>query len=82
MRSRDWLAPMLATTLPSEMVLLAVKPKERQELGRFQALEGKTWNHAVVRGDGVYLRNAEEMACYAILEKASKLVSAPRPTTG
>ena len=64
------------------MVLLAVNPKERQELARFQALEGKTWNHAVVRGARVYLRNAEEMACYTIPETAFKLVSAPRPTTG
>ena len=40
------------------------------ELWRFQAIEGKTWNHPVVRGDIVYLRNAQEMACYRIAKGA------------
>ena len=73
---------LLVTSEAGELVLLAANSKERQELGRFQALEGKTWNHPVVRGDRVYLRNAEEMACYTIPERASKLASAPGPTAG
>ena len=72
---------LLVTAEAGELILLAVNPKERQEIGRFQALEGKTWNHPVVRGDRIYLRNAEEMACYTIPEMASKMASAPGPTT-
>ena len=66
---------LLVTSETGQLVLLAGNSQERKELGRFQALEGKTWNHPVVRGDRVYLRNAEEMACYAIPQKASKVTS-------
>jgi hypothetical protein len=44
-------------------------------LGRLQALEGKTWNHPVVRGNRVYLRNAQEMACYSFASKATGLAA-------
>ncbi len=66
---------LLVTSEAGELVLLAPNVTERQEIGRFQAIDGKTWNHPVVRGDRVYLRNAEEMACYAIPTKASKVAS-------
>lgn len=49
-----------------EVVLLSANPKELTELGRFQALTGKTWNHPVLIGDRLYLRNAEEAACYRL----------------
>ncbi|MEM9659125.1 MAG: PQQ-binding-like beta-propeller repeat protein, partial [Planctomycetota bacterium] len=49
-----------------EIVLLKADPGERQELARFQALEGKTWNHPVVVGDRLYVRNAQEAACYQL----------------
>ena len=52
-----------------ELILLAADASAHRELGRFQALDSKTWNHPVVRGDRVYLRNAEEMACYSISPK-------------
>ena len=47
-------------------VALAANPKEQQELGRFQAVKGKTWNHSVIAQGRIYLRNAEEMACYEL----------------
>jgi outer membrane protein assembly factor BamB len=56
---------LLISSETGELVLLAADPTAHRELGRFQALEGKTWNHPVVRGGRVYLRNAQEMACYA-----------------
>jgi hypothetical protein len=47
-----------------ELALLAATPKGHEEHGRIQAIEGKSWNHpAVVRGR-IYVRNAEEIACY------------------
>jgi outer membrane protein assembly factor BamB len=64
---------LLVTSETGELVLLAADSNERRELGKFQALAGKTWNHPVVRGDRVYLRNAEEMGCYAIPEKPGDL---------
>ena len=44
--------------------LLKADPAELIELGSFQAIEGKTWNHPVVVGDRLYLRNAQQAACY------------------
>jgi hypothetical protein len=47
-----------------EAVLLAANPDKHEELARFQAIEGKTWNHPAVAHGRLYVRNAEEMACY------------------
>jgi outer membrane protein assembly factor BamB len=49
-----------------EVVLLAADPEQHKELGRFQALDGKTWNHPVIAHGRLYARNAEEMACYEL----------------
>jgi outer membrane protein assembly factor BamB len=47
-------------------VLLKATPTAHTELASFQAIEGKTWNHPVVIGDRLYIRNAEEAACYRL----------------
>jgi outer membrane protein assembly factor BamB len=47
-------------------VLLAANPQRHEELGRFQAINGKTWNHPVIVRGRLYARNAEEMACYEL----------------
>jgi outer membrane protein assembly factor BamB len=49
-----------------EVVLLAANPQRHEELGRFAALDGKTWSHPVVVQHALYVRNAEEMACYEL----------------
>jgi len=46
-----------------EAILLAADGQEKKELGRFQAVNGKTWNHPAIANSRLYLRNAEEMAC-------------------
>ncbi len=45
-------------------VLVRADPNEHTEVDSFKALEGKTWNHPVVVGDKLYLRNSQEAACY------------------
>jgi outer membrane protein assembly factor BamB len=47
-------------------ILVAANPDEPQELGRFQAIEGKTWNHPAMAQGRLYARNAAEMACYQL----------------
>ena len=49
-------------------MLARAKPEALEELGAFQAIEGKTWNHPVVAHGRLYVRNAAEMACYALTE--------------
>ena len=49
-----------------EVVLLKADPKSLIELGRFQAITGKTWNHPVLIGDRLYVRNSQEAACYRL----------------
>ena len=49
-----------------ELVFLKADPEKPIELFKLQALEGKTWNHPVVVGDRLYLRNAREAVCYRL----------------
>ncbi|MGE5192934.1 MAG: hypothetical protein ACM3U2_10555 [Deltaproteobacteria bacterium] len=57
---------LLVLAETGEVVLLAANPERHEELGRFQAIEGKTWNHPAVAYGRFYVRNAEEMACYEL----------------
>jgi outer membrane protein assembly factor BamB len=49
-----------------ELVLLRANPERLEELARISALNGKSWNHPVVVGNRLYLRNAEEAVCYQL----------------
>src|SRR5262245_24150150 len=66
---------LLVTSEMGELILLSADPSASRELGRFRALQGKTWNHPVVRSNRIYLRNAEEMACYAFNEKSATMAT-------
>jgi outer membrane protein assembly factor BamB len=60
-------------------VLVKADPKNLIELAEFQALEGKTWNHPVVVGDRLYVRNAQEAACFRlpVAKKPSQVAALP-----
>jgi len=60
---------LLVVSESGEVILQAADAQARKELGRFQALNGKTWNGPVVANGRLYLRNAEEMACYDLTPK-------------
>lgn len=49
-----------------QVVLLEATPQRRVEVAKFQALQGKTWNHPVVDGDRLYVRNSQEIAAYRL----------------
>jgi outer membrane protein assembly factor BamB len=49
-----------------ELVLVRATPDQFAEVARFKAIDGKTWNHPVVVGDVVLVRNAEEMAAFRL----------------
>ncbi|MBL8890577.1 MAG: PQQ-like beta-propeller repeat protein [Planctomycetaceae bacterium] len=63
---------LVITEESGELILLEANPEEHIELGRIQALEGKTWNHPVVVGQRLYLRNAAEAVCYELPTVASE----------
>jgi hypothetical protein len=59
-------ALLLVLSEEGAAVLLAANRNRHEELGRFQAINGKTWNHPVVAHGRLYVRNGEEMACYEL----------------
>ncbi|MDR3404428.1 MAG: PQQ-like beta-propeller repeat protein [Chthoniobacter sp.] len=59
-------ALLLVVSESGEVILQAADAQARKELGRFQAVSGKTWNGPVIANGRLYLRNAEEMACYQL----------------
>src|SRR5262249_42650990 len=57
---------LLISSDTGEIILVSVDRKGYKELGRFQAIEGKTWNGPVIIGGRLFLRNGEEMAAYEL----------------
>jgi outer membrane protein assembly factor BamB len=57
---------ILVVSERGELVLLRASPDKHQELAKIPALNDKTWNHPVVVGNRLYLRNAEEAVCYEL----------------
>jgi outer membrane protein assembly factor BamB len=64
-------ALLLVISEDGQLVLLSANPEEHRELAKLKALEGKTWNHPVVVGNRLYLRNAAEAVCYQLPEAPS-----------
>jgi outer membrane protein assembly factor BamB len=64
---------LLIASEKGEVALVAASPERHQELGKFQAIEGKTWNHPVLAHGRLYVRNGEEAACYQLAEEAEKV---------
>jgi len=48
------------------VALVEATPERFRELGKFTALRSKTWNHPVLVGNRLLVRNAAEMACYEL----------------
>jgi len=49
-----------------DLAIVLATPEKHEELVRFPAVSGKTWNHPAIGGGYLLVRNALEMACFDI----------------
>jgi outer membrane protein assembly factor BamB len=57
---------LLISTEQGDVTLLRADPSAHEEVASFKAISGKTWNHPVVVGDRLFIRNSQEAACFQL----------------
>jgi outer membrane protein assembly factor BamB len=57
---------LLALSEEGELVLVRATPERFMEIAKRPGITGKTWNHPVVVGDLLLVRNGEEMAAFRL----------------
>jgi hypothetical protein len=59
---------LLVLAESGEIAMVRATPDGYAEVSRRPGVEGKTWNHPVVAGEILLVRNGEEMAAFRLLK--------------
>jgi len=57
---------LIVSTETGDVVLVKATPERHQELARYSAVSGKTWNNPAISDGKLFVRNTTEMACFRI----------------
>ncbi len=64
---------LLITSEEGDLALVSATPDKFTEVAKLPALNAKTWNHPVIVGDVLLVRNGEEMVAFRLsLQKAAR----------
>jgi len=76
---------LLVLTEMGDIVVLRANPKDLEELARKKVLADKTWNHPVLVGNRLYVRNGEEAVCLEVpliaAATSAEVPASPQPKT-
>ena len=65
---------LIVLTEQGELALVRANPTAHQEIARFPAIEGKTWNHPAMSDGILLIRNIEEMAAFDLTTGTSRAI--------
>jgi len=68
---------LLVTSEEGELALVSATPDKYTEIAKFPALNAKTWNHPVLIGDVLLVRNGEEMVAFRMSLTPTTSASSP-----
>jgi len=57
---------LIVVTESGELALLEIDGMDFEQIAKLEGLSDRTWNHPVIVGDRLYIRNSKQMKCYQL----------------